>query len=233
MYAVRNVSRNDAPSAKLAPLGQRHDLRAVDGRELRVAAAPGRHRHDARPVLELAGDLRAEHDRQLRHLRIAAAADEDVDEVDPRGADAHDDLAVRVRIGNVDELERPVDLAQQRGSQLVGAGSRRELLAQRRLAELADARLRDLGDELDPLGQPPLREARREELAQLVGGRRRAVLAARPPRAAARAHFSSGIAITAASATAGCAMSAFSSSTDEIHSPPDLITSFERSLIWM
>ncbi len=47
------------------------------------------------------------------------------------------------------------------------------------------------------------------------------------------AHFSSGTAITAASATAGCAMSAFSSSTDEIHSPPDLITSFERSLIWM
>src|SRR5207302_11022431 len=46
-------------------------------------------------------------------------------------------------------------------------------------------------------------------------------------------HFTSGIAITAASATAGCAISAFSSSTDEIHSPPDLITSFERSLIWM
>ena len=28
-------------------------------------------------------------------------------------------------------------------------------------------------------------------------------------------------------------MSAFSRSTDEIHSPPDLITSFDRSLIWM
>src|SRR5262249_4914892 len=47
------------------------------------------------------------------------------------------------------------------------------------------------------------------------------------------AHFSSGIAITAASAIAGCAISAPSSSTDEIHSPPDLITSFARSLIWM
>ena len=46
------------------------------------------------------------------------------------------------------------------------------------------------------------------------------------------AHFSCGIAITAASATAGCPMILFSSSTDEIHSPPDLITSFERSLIW-
>src|SRR5215213_5354 len=46
-------------------------------------------------------------------------------------------------------------------------------------------------------------------------------------------HFGSGIAITAASATAGCAISAFSRSTDEIHSPPDLMTSLERSLIWM
>ena len=44
-------------------------------------------------------------------------------------------------------------------------------------------------------------------------------------------HFSCGIAITAASAIEGCAIRAFSSSTDEIHSPPDLITSLERSLI--
>src|SRR5262249_43743876 len=46
-------------------------------------------------------------------------------------------------------------------------------------------------------------------------------------------HLSSGIAITAASASAGCAISWFSSATDEIHSPPDLITSFARSWIWM
>jgi len=46
-------------------------------------------------------------------------------------------------------------------------------------------------------------------------------------------HFSSGIAITAASATAEWPISAFSRSTEEIHSPPDLITSFERSLIAM
>ena len=48
----------------------------------------------------------------------------------------------------------------------------RELLAQRGLAELADARLRDLVDELEPVRQPPLREPRREELAQLVARRR-------------------------------------------------------------
>ena len=42
---------------------------------------------------------------------------------------------------------------------------------------------------------------------------------------------SSGRAITAASSTSGCAISSPSSSTDEIHSPPDLITSFDRSVI--
>src|SRR4051794_23432511 len=47
-----------------------------------------------------------------------------------------------------------------------------EALAQVDLAELAHARLRDLVDELDPVGQPPLRERRREEVAQLVGRRR-------------------------------------------------------------
>ena len=42
---------------------------------------------------------------------------------------------------------------------------------------------------------------------------------------------SSGIAITAASATAGWAISRFSRSTEEIHSPPDLTRSLERSQI--
>ena len=44
-------------------------------------------------------------------------------------------------------------------------------------------------------------------------------------------HLSSGTAITAASATAGCPISAFSRATVEIHSPPDLTRSFERSWI--
>ncbi|CAM5634386.1 hypothetical protein SPURM210S_01328 [Streptomyces purpurascens] len=43
-------------------------------------------------------------------------------------------------------------------------------------------------------------------------------------------HFSSGTATTAASDTSGWAMSAFSRSTDEIHSPPDLMTSLARSV---
>ena len=41
----------------------------------------------------------------------------------------------------------------------------------------------------------------------------------------------SGMPITAASCTAGCAISSFSRSTEEIHSPPDLITSLIRSVM--
>ena len=44
-------------------------------------------------------------------------------------------------------------------------------------------------------------------------------------------HFGCGIAITAASATFGCAMIMFSRSTDEIHSPPDFTRSLVRSMI--
>src|ERR1700728_2580118 len=42
-------------------------------------------------------------------------------------------------------------------------------------------------------------------------------------------HLGSGTAMTDASNTSGWAITAFSNSTDEIHSPPDLITSFVRS----
>ena len=38
--------------------------------------------------------------------------------------------------------------------------------------------------------------------------------------------------MTAASSTAGCAISAPSSSMDDTHSPPDLMTSFVRSVSW-
>ena len=44
-------------------------------------------------------------------------------------------------------------------------------------------------------------------------------------------HLSSGTPMTAASATPGWPISVFSRSTDDTHSPPDLITSLARSLI--
>ena len=70
---------------------------------------------------------------------------------------------------------------------------------------------------------------RGEEVAQLRGGRRApsrstTVASGRSP------HRSSGTPTTQASSTAGWAISAFSSSTEEIHSPPDLITSLARSV---
>src|SRR3984893_17626856 len=46
-------------------------------------------------------------------------------------------------------------------------------------------------------------------------------------------HLGSGMAMTAASKTSGWAMTAFSNSTEEIHSPPDLMTSLVRSEIVM
>src|SRR3954453_19423352 len=57
----------------------------------------------------------------------------------------------------------PVTSALRRGNR-----SLRELLAQRGLAELADCRLRDLRQELEEIGQAPLRETRREELPALL-----------------------------------------------------------------
>src|SRR5438105_4527182 len=44
-----------------------------------------------------------------------------------------------------------------------------EALAQRRLAELADRRARDLRDEFDPVGDPPAREVPREVGEQILG----------------------------------------------------------------
>ena len=176
---VRGEEREEERRA----LGERRARRAAARARARSTAAssayapPRDERHHARPVLELARELDAEHRRELRHLRVAAAPDQDVEEVDPGRAHAHERLAVlRDRVVDVAQLERRVDRREDGGFQVVRAGSVGELLAQLDLAELADARLRDLVDELDPLGQPPLGELRREELAQLVGRRR-----ARPP----------------------------------------------------
>src|SRR5690242_2658227 len=47
------------------------------------------------------------------------------------------------------------------------------------------------------------------------------------------AHFESGMPMTAPSATPAQDIAAFSRSTELIHSPPDLITSLDRSVICM
>ena len=97
------------------------------------------------------------------------------------------------------------------------------------LSNLPTDGLRHLVDELDPLRDPPLRDPVGQERAQLVGVEVLALAAAPRTRTAARPTCSSGTAMTAASITFGWPMTAFSSSTEEIHSPPDFTRSFVRS----
>ncbi len=96
------------------------------------------------------------------------------------------------------------------------------------LVELTHRGLGHLVDELNAVGEPPLRDSLLQELADLVGiqraARTRDNAGARPLAPALV-----GTAITAASSTSGWAMIAFSSSTELIHSPPDLTRSLVLS----
>src|SRR5437868_4513112 len=83
----------------------------------------------------------------------------------PGRTHAHEHLLASFRLGDFSDLERPVDAGENGGLHLAQRRSLcvdRELLAQRELAELADARLRNLVDELEAVRQPELRELRRE-----------------------------------------------------------------------
>ena len=80
-------------------------------------ASPRNEAHDASAV-ELTGDLRSEHGRELRRLRVHAEPDQDVGEVDPRRPDVDDHLAVAcLGLRNVldGELIRPADALQNSG----------------------------------------------------------------------------------------------------------------------
>ena len=104
-----------------------------------------------------------------------------------------------------------------------------ELLPQRALGELPDAGLRHLVDELHGVGQPPASRTSGSRCSRTSVGRQR--LARLDHHAGQRPlhPLLVGTPITAASATFGCAMISFSSSTELIHSPPDLTRSFVRS----
>ena len=105
------------------------------------------------------------------------------------------------------------------------------LPAQHLLVELADAGLRHRLDVGPPLGQPPRGDLARQVRAQLLRRAPARPVAAPRRRAAARPSARRARATTAASNTAGCPMSVPSSSTELIHSPPDLMTSLLRSVI--
>lgn len=94
---------------------------------------------------------------------------------------------------------------------------------------LSDARPRNIGHEAPSLGNPPFGDFVRKERSELVNvnvgsgvdddKRQRPFLPFIVRDADYRASY-----------TAGWPISVFSSSTEEIHSPPDLMTSFERSV---
>src|SRR5271170_6590134 len=91
----------------------------------------------------------------------------------------------------------------------------RELLAQSHLLELSNARPWNRFHKHKRVRQLPFRKRLRKKHAKFLPGRLR--------------HFGCGTPTTAASFTAGCAISAFSRSTELIHSPPDFTRSFARS----
>ncbi len=105
-----------------------------------------------------------------------------------------------------------------------------ELLAQLGLQDLAGAPCGISSTNDDVVGHPPFGDLAVEEFEQLLLGRRRR--RARTTISSGRSsHFGCGTPMTAASATAGWPMAAFSSSIELIHSPPDLMTSLRRSMI--
>ena len=107
-----------------------------------------------------------------------------------------------------------------------------ELLAQRGLVQFAGRGVRQSGHEHHVVGQPPFGDARFEEAQHVVALERLAGLdddqqqrPLLPFRVRDADHRGLG--------DRGWPIAAFSSAIEEIHSPPDLITSLERSVICM
>src|SRR5262249_20116931 len=150
--------------------------------------------------------------REFRHLRVPAAPDQDIDEVDPGGAHAYERLAVlRHRVWDVAEFERPVDLVEEDRSQPVWAGSDANCSR--------SAILRNLPRLVFGISSTNSNRSGSHHFANCGArnSRRSSAVADAPSFRTTTAsglspHFSSGTAITADSDTAGWAMSAFSRS---------------------
>ncbi len=92
----------------------------VERDALRVATSVHAREAQNAPPVDLARDLGAEECGELRHLRVAAEADQDVGEVDPGRAHVDDVLAVAGGgLGHVpeDEVLRPTDPFEQNCAQ--------------------------------------------------------------------------------------------------------------------
>ena len=103
--------------------------------------------------------------------------------------------------------------------------------AQHEFLNLARRGLRQLGDESERVRALEVREPLAREGAQLGLGGREAPGFSTTNACGASPHCSCGSPTTATSWTAGCRSSTPSTSTDEMFSPPLMITSFIRSRI--
>src|SRR5439155_6123871 len=125
-------------------------------------------------------------------------------------AHLHERLPVAdLRIGDVDVLERPADARENRRLQAVNI-SRSSILRNLPTLVFGISSMNSNRSGSHHFANCGARKSRSSSLVAVAPSFSTTAASGRS------AHFSSGIAITAASATAGCAMSAFSSSTDEI-----------------
>src|SRR5262245_33038969 len=96
-YMSRQVRREErGPGGVGGPLRQRERPLRIDVDALRVSARGAWQRNDA-AAIEISRHLVPEDVRQLRHLRVEPAPDQDVGEVDAGRADVDDGLAVGLR----------------------------------------------------------------------------------------------------------------------------------------
>ena len=106
-------------------------------------------------------------------------------------------------------------------------------LAQFGLEELAGRAVREFVDKEDVIRHPPFGDLALIEGQQIGGASASSRACGRRSTSGRSSHFGCLTPITAASAISGCAIARFSSSIELIHSPPDLMTSLERSVICM
>ena len=108
-----------------------------------------------------------------------------------------------------------------------------EAFAQRRLLDLAGRGVRDFVDEDHVVGHPPFGDLALHEAEDVVLACGSGPASCTTTSSGRSSHLGWRTPITAASATLGWPTARFSRSIEEIHSPPDLITSLERSVICM
>ena len=107
---MRYVSRKPAPAAYDAPSGSGNVQSVSTDDAFGVSAAARARERQHATAVEVARDLGAGNERQVRHLGIQAVADQQVGEVHAGGA--HVDDRVALRLGNLLDGQVAADLAE-------------------------------------------------------------------------------------------------------------------------